>query len=214
MVIDKNLLSKKSGQDSADELFSETKVRLTKARDQFENLVANHESVILQNIDEVVKRVLHNYNSRGNTGDTITFDVLFKETNEQPVFISDIYSFKATWDGHGATYELNGNYSYFASKDIVNTSQFSKEELDDMSKNCRKYLDNVLNIYEISVNSDNKVSIFVNLNDYLAKAANDFSKLVVAYLAKQGIKSRASRAYTKVTVVIERDTDTGGFEDI
>lgn len=33
MVIDKNLLSKKSGQDSADELFSETKVRLTKARD-------------------------------------------------------------------------------------------------------------------------------------------------------------------------------------
>ena len=214
MVIDKNLLSKKSGQESANELFSETKVRLIKAREQFENLIANHQTIILENIDEIVKRVLHNYNSRGNTSDTITFDVLFSETNETSVWIDNSYEFGVTLDGHGATYKLNGNYSYFVSENIVNTSQFSKEELNDMSKNCRKYLDNVLIIDEISVNSDNKISIFVNLNDYLIKAAHDFSQLVVAYLAKQGIKSRANQSYNKVTVIIERDTDTGGFEDI
>ena len=48
----------------------------------------------------------------------------------------------------------------------------------------------------------------------LTKAATDFSRLVVAYLAKQGIKSKARQINNEVTVVIERDTDTGGFEDI
>ena len=214
MAIDKNLLSKKSGQERADELFGDIKTQLTKARAQFENLVANHQTAILENIDEVVKQVLYNYNSRGNAGDTITFDVSFIYDSEYPVPSYDIYRFNATYGSKGVTYELGGDYSRYLSKNIVNTSKFGKEELDDMAVNCRRYLSGVLEFSDISVNSENKVSIFVNLNEYLVKAANDFSKLVVAYLAKQGIKSRARQSNNKVTVVIERDTDTGGFEDI
>jgi hypothetical protein len=214
MAIDKNLLSKKSGQESADELFGPIKTQLTKAREQFENLVANHQTAILENIDEVVKKVLYNYNSRGNAGDTITFDVRFIYDGEYSVPSYDIYGFKATYGGNGATYKLKGDYSRYLDEDIVNTSKFSKEELDDMATNCKKYLSGVLEFSDIRVNAENKVSIFVDLDKYLIKAAHDFSQLVVAYLAKQGIKSSASQSNNKVTVVIERDTDTGGFEDI
>ena len=214
MVIDKNLLSKKSGQESANELFGPIKAQLTKAREQFENLVANHQTAILENIDEVVKKVLYNYNSRGNAGDTITFDVRFVYDGEYSVPSYDIYEFNATYGGNGATYKLKGDYSRYLSKDIVNTSKFSKEELDDMATNCKKYLSGVLEFSDISVNSENRVLIFADLDKYLIKAAHDFSRLVVAYLAKQGIKSRANQTNNKVTVVIERDTDTGGFENI
>ena len=76
------------------------------------------------------------------------------------------------------------------------------------------YLSGVLEFSDIRVDAENNVSIFIDLDKYLIKAAHDFSQLVVAYLAKQGIKSSASQSNNKVTVVIERDTDTGGFEDI
>ena len=62
MVIDKTLLSKKSGQVSANELFRSLKARLIKARKGFENLVADNQSKFIENIDNCVNEILYNSN--------------------------------------------------------------------------------------------------------------------------------------------------------
>lgn len=215
MVIDKNLLSKKSGQDSADELFGPLKTRLINARKELENIVANNQSEFIESIDECVKEVVHNNNRLANVNDSITFKAKFYRQIYSHVNDSKSIDFKAYVFGWGIEYNVKSSYRFEVDKDLVDMSTLTGGDFSQLRVNCEKYLANSINIKEIELNGDaNAIKVSVNLDDYLTKAANDFSRFVVAYLAKQGIKSSARQTNNEVTVVIERDTDAGGFEDI
>lgn len=215
MVIDKNLLSKKSGQESADELFGPLKTRLINARKELENIVANNQSEFIESIDECVKEVIHNNNRIANVNDSITFNAKFYSRIYGSVNDSKSIDLESTASRSGVEYAVRKFYRYEVDKNLVDMYILKPSELVQLKANCGKYLANSINIDEIKVIDEaNTIRVSVNLNDYLTKAARDFSRFVVAYLAKQGIKSRANQTNNEVTVVIERDTDTGGFEEI
>lgn len=215
MVIDKNLLSKKSGQESADELFGPLKTRLISARSELENIVANNQSEFIESIDECVKEVIHNNNHIANVNDSITFKVKFYRQIYSSVKNSKSIDFKAYVFGWGIEYNFKSSYRYEVDKDLVDISALTGGDFSQLRVNCEKYLANSINIKEIElIGNANAIKVSVNLDDYLTKAARDFSHFVVAYLAKQGIKSSARQTNDEVIVVIERDTDTGGFEEI
>ena len=215
MVIDKNLLSKKSGQESASELFGPLKARLIKARGEFENFVANNQEVLIESIDNCVKEVVHSNNRIANTSDSITFEVNFLRTIYGFVDDSKSIDFNARVAGFGMNYSFKNVYCHKIDKNLVDMNALKASELAQLWTNCEKYLTNSINIEKIKVDDKyNTIEVDANLNDYIVKAANDFSRFVVAYLAKQGIKSSTRQTDNEVTVVIERDTDTGGFEDI
>ena len=206
MVIDKNLLSQKSGQDSADELFGPLKTRLINARKELENIVANNQSEFIESIDECVKEVIHNDNRLANVNDSITFKAKFYRQIYSHVNDSKSIDFESKVSRFGFEYTFKNLYYYEVDKNLINMDILISSELSQLKANCEKYLANSINI--------DKIKVFVDLRDYITKAANDFSRFVVAYLAKQGIKARARQTDNEVEVVIERDTDTGGFEEI
>lgn len=215
MVIDKNLLSKKSGQDSADELFGPLKTRLINASKELENIVANNQSEFIESIDKCVKEVIHNNNRIANVNDSITFKAKFYRQIYSSVKNSKSIDFKADVFGWGIEYNFKSSYRYEVDKDLVDISALTGGDFSQLRVNCEKYLANSINIKEIElIGNANAIKVSVNLDDYLTKAARDFSHFVVAYLAKQGIKSSARQTNNEVIVVIERDTDTGGFEEI
>ena len=215
MVIDKNLLSKKSGQDSADELFGPLKTRLINARKELENIVANNQSEFIESIDECIKEVVHNNNRLANVNDSITFKALFARRIGGLVNNPKSIDFDTNISNTKITYAFKGIYYHEIDKNLVNMSKLSASELSQLRVDCEKYLADSINIEEIKINDkNNTVKVYAGISDYLIKATADFSRFVVAYLAKQGIKSSARQTINEVTVVIERDTDTGGFEDI
>lgn len=215
MVIDKNLLSKKSGQDSADELFGPLKTRLINARKELENIVANNQSEFIESIDECVKEVVHNNNRLANINDSITFKAKFYRQIYSHVNDSKSIDFESKVSRFGFEYTFKNLYYYEVDKNLINMDILISSELSQLKANCEKYLANSINIDKIEINHEtNEIKVFVDLRDYITKAANDFSRFVVAYLAKQGIKARARQTDNEVEVVIERDTDTGGFEEI
>ena len=215
MVIDKNLLSKKSGQDSANELFGPCKSRLIKARGELENFVANNQSELAESIDECVKEVLHNNNRIANITDSITFKATFYRQIYSYVNDSKSIDFESKASRFGVAYSFNNVYRYKVDKNLINMDILIASELSQLKTNCEKYLANSINIGKIEIDDKaNEIKVFVDLHDYITKAANDFSRFVVVYLAKQGIKSSARQTDNEVTIIIERDTDTGGFEDI
>ena len=215
MVIDKNLLSKKSGQDSANELFGPLRTRLINARSELENIVANNQSEFIESIDECVKEVVHNNNRLANVNDSITFKVTFYRQIYSHVNDSKSIDFKSEVSRSGVSYTFKNLYRYEVDKNLINMDILISSELSQLKANCEKYLANSINIDKIEINDEaNEIKVFVDLYDYIIKAANDFSRFIVAYLAKQGIKSSARQSDNEVTVVIERDTDTGGFEEI
>lgn len=215
MVIDKNLLSKKSGQDSADELFGPLKTRLIKARSGLENIIADNQSEFIESIDECVKEVVHNNNRLANVNDSITFKATFYREIYSFVNDSKSIDFETNVSRSGVAYSFKNLYCYQVDKNLVNMDILVSSEFAQLRANCEKYLANSINIDKIEISDEtNEIKVFVDLHDYITKAANDFSRFVVAYLAKQGIKSRARQTDNEVEVVIERDTDTGGFEEI
>lgn len=215
MVIDKNLLSKKSGQDSADELFGPLKTRLINARKELENIVANNQSEFIESIDECVKEVVHNNNRLANANDSITFKALFARRIDGVINGSNFIDFDANISNAGITYAFKRIYYHEIDKNLVNMSELSASELSQLRVDCEKYLADSINIDEIKINSKaNTVTVYIGMSDYLINATADFSRFVVAYLAKQGIKSSARQVINYAIVVIERDTDTGGFEEI
>ena len=215
MVIDKNLLSKKSGQESADELFGPLKAKLVKARGEFENFVADNQSELIESIDNCVKEVVHSNNHIANVNDSITFEVEFDNRLYGFVKGSKSIDFDTNVSGRGIDYVFKNIYRYEVDKSLVDMDALSFSEFSQLQTNCEKYLANSINLKKIEINDEtNTIKVFSSPREYLIKAANDFSRFVVAYLAKQGIKSRARQTDNKVTVVIERDTDTGGFEEI
>ena len=217
MVIDKNLLSKKSVQESADELFGPFKAKLIRARGEFENFVANNQEALIESIDNCVKEAVHNNNRVMNLNDSITFDVIFNSWVHRLVDNSKSIDFESSVSNTEIEYVFNTIYHYEIDKNLLDISTLSADEYEQLKTNCEKYLTSLIDTGEIEVNDKgNTIDVDVNVNSikYLFKAANDFSRFVVVYLAKQGIKSRANQSNNKVTVVIERDTDTGGFEDI
>ena len=215
MAIDKNLLSKKSGQDSADELFGPLKTRLIKARSGLENIIADNQSEFIESIDECVKEVVHNNNRLANVNDSITFKATFYREIYSFVNDSKSIDFETNVSRSGVAYSFKNLYRYEVDKNLVNMDILVSSEFAQLRANCEKYLANSINIDKIEISDEtNEIKVFVDLHDYIIKAANDFSRFVVAYLAKQGIKSSARQTDNEVTVVIERDTDTGGFEDI
>lgn len=215
MVIDKNLLSKKSGQDSVNELFGPLKTRLINARSELENIIANNQSEFIESIDECVKEVIHNNNRIANVNDSITFKATFYKQVHSIVNNSKSIDFEFVASRFGVKYRFKNLYCYEVDKNLVDMNKLISSELSQLKANCEKYLADSINIEKIEIDElTNEITVFVDLNGYITKAANDFSRFVVVYLAKQGIKSRANQTNNEVTVVIERDTDTGGFEEI
>lgn len=215
MVINKNLLSKKSVQESADELFGPFKAKLIKARGEFENFVANNQEVLIESIDNCIKEVVHSSNRVMNLNDSITFDVEFNSWAHRLVNDSKSIDFESSVSNTGIEYIFKNIYHYEIDKNLLDIYTLSADEYGQLKTNCKNYLTGLIDTDEIEVNDKyNTIDVDVDSSKYLFKAANDFSRFVVAYLAKQGIKSRANQSYNKVTVVIERDTDTGGFENI
>lgn len=215
MVIDKNLLSKKSAQENADELFGPIKAKLIKARGEFENFVANNQEVLIESIDNCVKEVARSNNRIANLTDSITFDVKFNSKIYSFVNDSKSIDFEAKVFNPGIVYDFNNVYCYEIDKNLIDMSTLSADEYSQLCANCDKYLANSINFDKIKVDDKyNTIKVDVDPCNYLVKVANDFSRFVVAYLAKQGIKSKARQINNKVTVVIERDTDIGGFEEI
>jgi len=215
MVINKNLLSKKPVQESADELFGPFKAKLIKARGEFENFVANNQEVLIESIDNCIKEVVHSSNRVMNLNDSITFDVEFNSWARRLVNDSKSIDFESSVSNTGIEYIFKNIYHYEIDKNLLDIYTLSADEYGQLKTNCKNYLTGLIDTDEIEVNDKyNTIDVDVDSSKYLFKAANDFSRFVVAYLAKQGIKSRANQSYNKVTVVIERDTDTGGFENI
>lgn len=210
MVIDKNLLSKQTAQETTDEIFAPLKANLLKVISKYENVVQTEQDYIMQTIDDCVTERSQYANSVANVENNFVFKVEFHENSRND---RDLY---AKTSHGGIDYYINPNYYYRFDTNLVNLYRIPTSEQANLVKRCKKYLNNAFpTMGDIEADSyDNAFKIQFNINDYLVKAANDFSRFVVAYLAKQGIKSRASQSNNKVTVVIERDTDTGGFEDI
>ena len=215
MVIDKNLLSKKSGQDSANELFGPLKTQLINARRELENIIANNQSKFIENIDSFVNEALHNNARIDNVADCITFNVRFARRIGGLIKNPNSIDFDTSVSNTEITYAFKSIYYHEIDKNLVNMSELSANELSQLRVDCEKYLANSINIDEIKINSKaNTVKVYIDISDYLINATADFICFVVAYLAKRGIKSSARQVINRVTVVIERDTDTGGFEDI
>lgn len=210
IVIDKNLLSKQTAQETTDEIFAPLKANLPKVISKYENLVQNEQDYIMQTIDDCVTERSQYANSVANVENNFVFKVEFHENSRYDL---DLY---ANTSHGGIDYYINPNYYYRFDTNLVDMYHIPTSEHANLVKRCKKYLNNAFpTIGDIeAISYDNAFKIQFNTNDYLVKAANDFSRFVVAYLAKQGIKSRASQSNNKVTVVIERDTNTGGFEDI
>ena len=217
MVIDKNLLSKKSGQDGANELFGPCKSRLIKARAGFENFVSNHQQELIEKLDELVHTLLQKNNTHGKVSDVLTFDVKFDNNTLYDAANSKAIDYTHSFTDSGLKYTFYVLYHQEVDKDLVDmNATFHKGNVKaEFLNNCKKYLNNPFKIRRIDVNAyDNSYDVVIDINEYLVKIANEYSHFVVAYLAKQGIKSRAVQSGKEVKVVIERDTDTGGFENI
>lgn len=210
MVIDKNLLSKQTAQETTDKIFVPLKANLLKVISKYENVVQTEQDYFMQTIDDCVTKRSQYANSVADVENNFVFKVEFHENSRND---RDLYA-KTSPDG--IDYYINPNYNYRFDTKLVNLYRIPTSEHANLVKRCKKYLNNAFpTMVDIEADSyDNAFKIQFNINDYLVKAANDFSRFIVAYLAKQGIKSRASQSNNKVTVVIERDTDTGGFEDI
>lgn len=215
MVIDKNLLSKKSGQESADELFGQIKADLIRINGELGNIVANNQSDFVESIDDCVHTILNDNNSHGKANSTIVFKAKFLESSSPLLKANDNVSFRYYLGAPELKYYIPCKYRYSFDKDTVSIVNSKDSGTIELIKNCKKYINNSITFKDIdTMNTYNALDFELNIYEHLVKAANDFSRLVVAYLAKQGIKSRANQTNNEVTVVIERDTDTGGFEDI
>lgn len=210
MVIDKNLLSKQTAQETTDKIFAPLKANLPKVISEYENVVQNEQDYIMQTIDECVAERSQYANSVANVENNFVFKVGFHESSRYDLTLY------ANTSRDGIDYYINPNYYYRFDTDLVDMYHIPISEHANLVKRCKKYLNNAFpTIGDIDVISGNNAfKIQFNTSEYLTKAATDFSRLVVAYLAKQGIKSRARQTNNEVTVVIERDTNTGGFEDI
>ena len=210
MVIDKNLLSKQTAQKTTDEIFAPLKANLPKVISEYENVVQNEQDYIMQTIDECVTERSQYANSVANVENNFVFKVGFYKSSRY------INTLQASTSSSGIDYYINPNYYYRFDDNLVDMYHIPLSECNNLVKRCKKYLNNAFpTIGDIeAISDDNAFKIQFNTNEYLVKAALDFSRFVVAYLAKQGIKSRARQTNNEVTVVIERDTDTGGFEEI
>lgn len=210
MVIDKNLLSKRASQEKTDEIFAPLKAKLVNVIKDYENLIQNAQSYIMQNIDDCVAERSHYANSIANVENNFVFNVKFNAVSNQA------YAVHANTSSKGINYSVSSKYYYSFDTELVDLYHIPIKEAVNLAKRYKKYLNNTFpSITDIDVNdSDNAFVVNFNIDDYLKKAAGDFSRLAVAYLAKQGIKSRAVQSGNEVKVIIERDTDTGGFEDI
>ena len=210
MVIDKNLLSKQTALETTDEIFAPLKANLPKVISKYENVVQNEQDYIMQTIDDCVTERSQYANSVANVENNFVFKVEFHENSRYDL---DLY---ANTSRDGIDYYINPNYYYRFDTNLVDMYHIPISEHANLVKRCKKYLNNAFpTIGDIeAISDDNAFKIQFNTSEYLTKAATDFSRLVVAYLAKQGIKSKARQINNEVTVVIERDTDTGGFEDI
>lgn len=210
MVIDKSLLSKKSAQETTDEIFAPLKANLPKVISEYENVVQNEQDYIMQTIDECVAERSQYANSVANVENNFVFKVKFHESSRYDLTLY------ANTSHNGIDYYINPNYYYRFDNNLVDMYHIPISEHKNLVKRCKKYLNNAFPTIGdiIAIDDANAFKIKFNTNEYLIKAATDFSRLVVAYLAKQGIKSKARQINNEVTVVIERDTDTGGFEDI
>ena len=186
------------------------KANLPKVISKYENVVQNEQDYIMQTIDDCVTERSQYANSVANVENNFVFKVEFHENSRYDL---DLY---ANTSRDGIDYYINPNYYYRFDTNLVDMYHIPISEHANLVKRCKKYLNNAFpTIGDIDVISgDNAFKIQFNTSEYLTKAATDFSRLVVAYLAKQGIKSKARQINNEVTVVIERDTDTGGFEDI
>ena len=203
MVIDKNLLSKQTALETTDEIFAPLKANLPKVISKYENVVQNEQDYIMQTIDECVAERSQYANSVANVENNFVFKVEFHENSRYDL---DLY---ANTSRDGIDYYINPNYYYRFDTNLVDMYHIPISEHANLVKRCKKYLNNAFpTIGDIDVISgDNAFKIQFNTSEYLTKAATDFSRLVVAYLAKQGIKSKARQINNEVTVVIERDTD-------
>lgn len=203
MVIDKNLLSKQTAQETTDEIFAPLKANLPKVISEYENVVQNEQDYIMQTIDECVAE-------RSQYANSVANNVGFHESSRYDLTLY------ANTSRDGIDYYINPNYYYRFDTDLVDMYHIPISEHANLVKRCKKYLNNAFpTIGDIdAISGNNAFKIQFNTSEYLTKAATDFSRLVVAYLAKQGIKSKARQINNEVTVVIERDTDTGGFEEI
>ena len=210
MVIDKNLLSKQSAQETTDEIFAPLKANLPKVISEYENVVQNEQDYIMQTIDECVAERSQYANSVANVENNFVFKVGFHESSRYDLTLY------ANTSRDGINYYINPNYYYRFDTNLVDMYHIPISEHANLVKRCKKYLNNAFpTIGDIdAISGNNAFKIQFNTSEYLTKAATDFSRLVVAYLAKQGIKSKARQINNEVTVVIERDTDTGGFEEI
>lgn len=215
MVIDKNLLSKKSAQESADELFGPIKADLIRINGELGNIVANNQSDFIESIDDCVHATLNDSNSRGKVNGTIVFKARFISTYRNFIKPKDSVSLSYYVDGSTLGYYIPSKYRYSFDEDNVSIVNSTDPKTVELIKNCKKYINNSVKLNDIdTMNTYNALDFELGAHEHVIKAANDFSKLVVAYLAKQGIKSRANQTNNEVTVVIERDTDTEGFENI
>lgn len=217
MVIDKNLLSKQSGQEGANELFGPCKSRLIKARVEYENFVSSYQQELIEELDNLVHTLLQQNNVRGKVSDVLTFDVKFDNNISYYAANGKALDYSYNFTSSGLEYAFYALYHQEVDKDLVNmNATFHRDNVKaEFLNNCKKYLNNPFKIKRIDVNAyDNSYDVRIDVNEYLVKIANDYSRFVVAYLAKQGIKSRAVQSGKDVKVIIERDTDIGGFDDI
>lgn len=210
MVIDKNLLSKQTAQEKTDEIFAPLKADLPKVISEYKNLIQNEQDYIMQTIDECVAERSQYANRIANVENNFVFKVGFYESSRYDLTLY------ANTSPNGIDYYINPNYYYRFDTNLVDMYHIPTSECRVLVKRCKKYLNNAFpainDIEDISGNNAFKINF--DTSEYRLKAAKDFSRFVVAYLAKQSIKSRAVQSNNEVTVVIERDTDTGGFEDI
>ena len=111
--------------------------------------------------------------------------------------------FDAYVSNTGIEFVLRNIYLYEVDKNLVNMSELSFSEFFQLHTNCEKYLANLINIEDIIIDDNaNVIKVNAYLGEYLTKAATDFCRFVVAYLAKQGIKSSACQTGNESTVII------------
>ena len=205
-----------------DEAFGKAKVDIKTMDSKFQTLVSDNISLIGSALDEYIasyRTEIANLKSDEHMVMRISLEThgyfVKAVTSNSHVNDSKSIDFESKVSRFGFEYTFKNLYYYEVDKNLINMDILIPSELSQLKANCEKYLANSINIDKIEINHEtNEIKVFVDLRDYITKAANDFSRFVVAYLAKQGIKSRARQTDNEVEVVIERDTDTGGFEEI